>query len=1009
MRSMDARAGLACRLCGWMLMVLATMVMLAMPARAQSTPPLFGPPPRSGTVAVELRPTEVVAAGQTRLVTFGVPFPRGALLPAELPLVRLLINGAEVPIRVDMLTPWRHLDDAAQDGPSVRVLRVQLQHTFGSPVAPVPAVLSWNQAPRTLSRTQLVEPRSAWHRVTDGTTATGGKTFGAVHDVFEPDVYALLPKAWLASSGLKSPVKPFVDSVTEARRAPGTMAARYPGYEEADHAQVNFFYTILNDDEPNSAPSVGSNTNDFTEPGAYEPWLYDRPMAMFVGYLRSGHFRMLREAVRNADFYRQQLWTPADCDVDPFRHACVGSFKTKNADPRSAWHDAKYSYNESLALAHWLTGDDAPLPHIEHVPRQYTDTATVNAAFWTERHVGLKLMAEVVAWEVTGKPEFRARLLQTLAALRAGQVSPVGGLVDGGIWHPVRAHEGDDSDEPVTSPWMSALIVDAAMRAVVMGEPAHAVPLIEGLAGHVCERGSFASSLPLRAQSGGATLRVPHYLATRDGAGREVDPYATVEHAPDVAGIAAWGAYFRARAGDAAVSTALGRCANELYTTFDHLITSWTRPGTANYDAYRVNPPRKYTWWFKNSSGFGWAMDAAVGATPPSPPPVTVTVSLTSPAQGAVYRAPARIALRATASPNQAVARVEFWRNGVKVAEDTTSPYQATLSGVPAGSHRFEARAVTTAGSVVPSGSSTVQVNAAAPPAASVTLDSPASSTSFALGAPIALAASVSGTTAVSRVDFMSGGDVVLGDAQPPYAGPWTPTATGVHLVRARATLADGRIVESAPASITVTAAPPAGLVVRLRQGVDGYQGVTDLSVSNQYVQYNGGRGVVANDAQSGAYRIGGAGGYEVRSFLRFGGLESYRGRRLVKAELVLHFAWGAGGYALAGSVLAVPWNAASGAFGWSHRADGLPWALPGSGGSDWVAGKGFAVTGFAPDTADLRRVAIETAVVQGWIDQPASNHGLVLLPTVADKVSWLRSSEDPNPAWRPMLELTFE
>lgn len=1099
MQTVDAWAGKARRQFAWIIATLVAMAVLSTAALAQGAPPLFDAAPRSGSLAVELRPTEVVAVGQTQLVTFGVPFPRGALLPTELAQVRLLVNGAEVPIWVDMLTPWRHLGDPAQDGSSVRVLRVQLQHTFGSPVAPVPALLSWNQSPRTLSRSSLVEPRSGWHRVVDGTTSTGGATFGASHDVFEPNVYALLPKAWLARSGLKNPVQPFADTVTEARRNPAEMAARYPGYEEADHAQVNFFYTILNDDEPNTAPSVGTNTNDFSAAGAYEPWLYDRAMVMFVGYLRGGQFRMLREAVRNADFYRQQLWTPADCDTEPFRHACVGSFKGKNADPRNPWHDAKYSYNESLAFVHWLTGDNAPLAPVEHATRQYTDSAAVNATFWTERHMGLKLMAEVVAWELTGKPEYRTRLQQTLADLRRGQTAPYGGLVDGGIWHATRGHEGDDSDEPITSPWMSALIVDAAMRAVVAGETSQAVPLVEGLAGHVCGRGTYLSNLPLRAQSGGATLRVPHYLATRDGVGREVDPYGTVEHAHDVAGIAAWGAYFRARAGDTTASAALRGCANELYTTFDHLITNWTRPGTANYDAYRVNPPRKYTWWFKNTSGFGWAMAAAGGTpapgltvsltspvngaqftapasftlsaapsganglarvefwrngvrigedtTPPYSLAVTalaagqyrfealavpasgavvrsasvdvvvnpgtttsaVAVTLTQPGNGAVFTAPASIALRASASPTTAVARVEFWGNGIKLAEDSTSPYSANLVGVGAGSYRFEARAITSSGSVVVSAPSTVRIDGAPPPAASVALASPANGASIPLGSPMTLSATVSGTTAVTRVEFLDGSSVVLTDARAPYGGTWTPTAAGRYPMRARARLVDGRVIESAVATVLVSAAPPAGALVTLRQGLDGYQGVTDLSVSNQYVQYNNGRGVVANDAQSGAYRISGTSGYEVRSFLRFAGLERYRGRRLLKAELVLHFAWGASGYTLAGAVLAVPWNPASTSFGWSQRDTGLAWAQPGSGGSDWSAGKSFTVSGFASGQADLRRVAIDTAVVQGWIDDPAGNHGLVLLPTVADKVAWLRSSEDTTLAWRPALELTFE
>lgn len=1076
---------------------LAALLLLALlkTAWAQGAPPLFAESPRSGTVAVVLRPTEVVAAGQTKLVTFGVPFPRGALLPAELGQVRLLLAGAEVPIWIDVLTPWRHLTDPAQDGTSVRVLRVQLQHTFASN-APVAMTLSWNQSARTLSRSGLVDPRSAWHQVLDTTTSTGGRTFGPTHNVFEPDVYAVLPKAWLAVSGMKNPIRPFVDSVQETRRNPNSLAARYPGYEEADHAQVNFFYTILNDDEP-STTRTEYNHNPFADAGAFEPWLYDRAGAMFVGYLRGGQFRMLREAVRNADYYRQQLWTPADCN----NGNCVGSLKLKNANPANSWHDQKYSYNESLAFAHWLTGDNAPVPYFEWVTRQYTDPAPVNDSFWTERHKGLKLLAEVVAWELTGKPEYRTRLNASLAAFRQGQINPVGGVADGGIWHPINGHEGVESTEPITSPWMSALMTDAALRAIVIGENTHAVPLVEGLASHVCGRGSYFSSRALREQSGGASLRTPHYLATRDGNGwpSEFDPFGNAEHAPEVGAIAAWGAYFRARAQDSAGSAALATCANEFYVTFDHLLTYLTRPGTANYDAYRVNPPRRYAWWFKNSSGFGWAMNAtgtaplpglSVSLTSPldgaqftapaaftlaatavpatglarvefwrngvrlgedttapytfavsglaagshrfearavpasgdvvfsapvnvvvdaAPPPVNVTVALTAPANGAVFTAPASIALAATAAPTASVARVEFWANGARIGEDTTSPYTFTHSGVVAGSQRYEARAVAANGTVVTSTAVTVQVNGAPPPAASISLGSPGAGSSYVLGSAVPLAATVSGSVVVNSVDFLSGSTVVLTRTQSPYSGNWTPSAVGGYSLRARATLADGRIIESAAAAITVSAAPPAGNVVQLRQGLNGYLGVTDLSVSNQYVQYNGGRGTVGNDAQAGVYRISGNGAYEVRSFLRFSGLDSLRGRRLIKAELSLYFAWGTSGYTLSGQLLAVPFNAASTSFGWGKRNDTTAWAAPGSGGADWLAGKGFTVSGFAPQNADRRTVQLDTATVQGWIDQPESNHGLVLLPNASDKVSWLRASEDGTLGWRPMLELTFE
>jgi hypothetical protein len=55
------------------------------------------------------------------------------------------------------------------------------------------------------------------------------------------------------------------------------------------------------------------------------------------------------------------------------------------------------------------------------------------------------------------------------------------------------------------------------------------------------------------------------------------------------------------------------------------------------------------------------------------------TVSLTSPANGTSYVAPASIALSATASdPDGSVARVEFYAGSTLLATDTTAPYSHT-------------------------------------------------------------------------------------------------------------------------------------------------------------------------------------------------------------------------------------------------------------------------------------------------------------------------------------------
>src|SRR4029450_8048645 len=95
------------------------------PAVAHAVDPFQAPAQTSGTVAVKLYPTEGVATGVATRVTFGVPFTRGSLSPADVATVRVLKAGVEVPAFVQALAPWRHVSDPSIDGQSIRVVRIQ--------------------------------------------------------------------------------------------------------------------------------------------------------------------------------------------------------------------------------------------------------------------------------------------------------------------------------------------------------------------------------------------------------------------------------------------------------------------------------------------------------------------------------------------------------------------------------------------------------------------------------------------------------------------------------------------------------------------------------------------------------------------------------------------------------------------------------------------------------------------------------------------------------------------
>ncbi len=215
--------------------------------------------------------------------------------------------------------------------------------------------------------------------------------------------------------------------------------------------------------------------------------------------------------------------------------------------------------------------------------------------------------------------------------------------------------------------------------------------------------------------------------------------------------------------------------------------------------------------------------------------------------------------------------------------------------------------------------------------------------------------------------------------------------------------------VPADPVPAPTPAPAPVGNELVLRQGLNGYQGVTDLGVSNQGTQYNYGKGVVVTEGKTGAFRIDGSSGYEMRSFVRFAGLDSLSGRRVARAELALTFTFGASGYTLNGVVLDAAWNPLAPKFGWTMRNGASNWAVPGSGGTDWNNARTFQVSGFNSAAADTRRVNLDPAVVQKWIDEPQNNHGFVLVPTVSGKTSFMRDSSDGTASTRPTLRIWFE
>jgi RHS repeat-associated protein len=181
------------------------------------------------------------------------------------------------------------------------------------------------------------------------------------------------------------------------------------------------------------------------------------------------------------------------------------------------------------------------------------------------------------------------------------------------------------------------------------------------------------------------------------------------------------------------------------------------------------------------------------------------TVSLTAPANGAVFQTPATLTLTANAADaDGTVAKVEFFDGATLVATVTAAPYSVTLANVAVGMHSFTARATDNLGASTTSAAVSVKVNA--PP--SVALTGPANGATFTAPATIALAATATDTDGtIAKVEFFQGATLIAAVTAAPYNFTWTNVAQGSYTLTARATDNDGAATTSAPVTITVNSA----------------------------------------------------------------------------------------------------------------------------------------------------------------------------------------------------------
>lgn len=148
--------------------------------------------------------------------------------------------------------------------------------------------------------------------------------------------------------------------------------------------------------------------------------------------------------------------------------------------------------------------------------------------------------------------------------------------------------------------------------------------------------------------------------------------------------------------------------------SFHHTSTSGSPPGTPNglWNSGTVNPPGTYLLTFSNFSPatypyycnfhFSSGMVGQVTVTNATLAPPSI--SITNPTAGATFRAPANIALMASASQaNGSVTNVQFFSGAALLGGVASAPYNFTVNNAAAANYNFTAVAANNQGTMATS------------------------------------------------------------------------------------------------------------------------------------------------------------------------------------------------------------------------------------------------------------------------------------------------------------------
>ncbi len=214
--------------------------------------------------------------------------------------------------------------------------------------------------------------------------------------------------------------------------------------------------------------------------------------------------------------------------------------------------------------------------------------------------------------------------------------------------------------------------------------------------------------------------------------------------------------------------------------------------------------PGNYSITARAEDQFGRAVTSEAAKIVVSDAPPTVT--LTAPADGAVYGKPAIVTFAADASdPDDGVAKVSFYLDGQLLGGTAHAPYSLTWTNVPPGNHVVVARAVDTWGLATSSKAVRFSVTNAAPV---ITVTAPLNNAVFVAPAAISITTEASDPDgSILRVSFWANERLLGVVDKPPFTYLWKDAPAGKYKITTQATDDNGTRTESAPVTVVVNPA----------------------------------------------------------------------------------------------------------------------------------------------------------------------------------------------------------